>query len=188
MRIDILAGYDNSSPPDFPEQTEITTYIDIVKVIKVDEKHMFITATLDITLIWMNAKLAYSDAISTKSTIDFSSKTKSVWIPQIQVTDNIRDEGTLLFLYSIDNLFDHLILYKNGTLYYNRIVNADLKCKFDFTKIPKDSHHCKFIFYALRYNKKYVKLNIGTRESGSEIPVEESVSFARSDCFRICPL
>lgn len=59
---------------------------------------MLISVTLDITLTWMDTKLAYSDATSTKSTMDISSKTKKIWIPQIQVTDNVRDEGKLLYL------------------------------------------------------------------------------------------
>lgn len=78
-------------------------------------------------------------------------------------------------IYQIDNLSENLTLYKNGTLLYNLRTNVDLKCKFDYTKMPKDKHHCKFIFYALNYSKKYVKLIVGNTKTDSEIVLKGSV-------------
>jgi hypothetical protein len=164
-------------PPNYPQQTQITNFIYVENTLSIDEKNMVFSVTLDMSSIWLDARLAYADSVTTKSSLDITTNSEQIWKPQIQVTDNVKDEGKVILFYCIEDILsERLTLYKNGTLLYNKRMNIDLKCKFDYSNMPKDKHDCKFIFYALNYNKKYVKLIIGNINTDSDIVLKVSVS------------
>lgn len=123
----MLTGYENSFPPNFPNQTEINVSVFIENTIGVDEKNMLFSVTMDITSVWMDSRLSYTDAVTKKSSIEITSQMQDIWKPQIQVTDNVKDEGRTENIYFLDVLAEHLTLFKNGTLLYSRRMNIDLQ-------------------------------------------------------------
>jgi hypothetical protein len=91
--IAILTNYENSVPPNFPQQTQITSFIYVENTLSVDEKNMVFSLTLDMSSIWLDARLAYADSVTPKKSLDITSDEGKIWKPQIQVTDNVKDEG-----------------------------------------------------------------------------------------------
>lgn len=145
----LLKNIDNSS------QITITNHIYVENLIDTDEPNMQFSVGLDLVSIWMDTRLAYSDSITTKSSLDATSYISDIWHPQIQITDNVKDN---------DILTETMTLYKNGTVSYTKRLILDLKCTFDYSSMPKDHHICHFIFFPLNYDSSKIKLVIGNRK------------------------
>lgn len=53
----------------------------------------------------------------------------------------------------------------------------DLRCPFDYSKMPKDKHPCKFIFYPLAYDKSAIIMKVGNLKNNKDgIIIRDSVS------------
>ena len=65
---------------------------------------------------------------------------------------------------SIDLLTQRMSLYQNGTISYSKRYILDLKCAFDYSKMPKDKHGCKFIFYPLAYDNSIITMKVGKQQ------------------------
>ena len=129
---------------------------------------MIFNVIIDLISVWEDATLAYSDTISTKASIDLTKYINKIWTPMIQITDNVKNEGKFWNLKFIDIMLETMTLQKNGTIVYNKRYNLDLRWDFDyFTK--RSGHDCKFIFYPMNYNKKYLLLKLGNYTTSGEI-------------------
>jgi hypothetical protein len=73
FHIDIITGYENSFPPNFPQVTEVINYVYVQNTLNIDEKNMLFSVTFSITSIWEDPRLAYTDSITTKTSIDMIS-------------------------------------------------------------------------------------------------------------------
>lgn len=95
--VDLLVNYEGGLPPNYPSQTEVVNHIYVEDTNDEDESNMIFSLMIDLVSVWTDPQLAYSDTISTKSSIDLSDDAYKVWKPQIQITDNVRDEGIFSF-------------------------------------------------------------------------------------------
>lgn len=125
--IDLVTNYESSVPPSLTTSTEITNYIYVENVISIDETNMQFSVTLDLVSTWIDNRLAYNSTTSSKSSVDMTSYISSVWHPQIQITDNVKDEGTINIIILIDILTERMTLSQNGTVSYSKRYILDLK-------------------------------------------------------------
>lgn len=88
-----MTNYEVGITPAFPLATNVTNFVYIENTISVDEANMMFSVTLDLITVWMDARLAYADSVSTSPSLDVTSFINSIWKPQVQISDNVKDSG-----------------------------------------------------------------------------------------------
>jgi hypothetical protein len=88
----LLKNYESAFPANFPTQTEVKNFVYIENLVSIDESNMAFSVTLDLISVWMDRRLAYTS--TTKASLDVSGYLNSIWKPQVQITDNVKDSGT----------------------------------------------------------------------------------------------
>ncbi|CAI2385451.1 unnamed protein product [Moneuplotes crassus] len=156
---DITVNYEGGLPPNYPGQTEVMNHIYVENTNNENESKMIFSLMIDLVSVWTDPQLAYSDTISTKSSINFSDDISKVWKPQIQITNSVRDE---------DIMRETMTVFKNGTVIYAKRYNLELRCDFDFSTETKE-YDCKYIFYPLTYSQAYLKLSLKNYTTNGEL-------------------
>lgn len=101
----MLANYESSVPPNYPDVTDITNYIYIENIVSVEETSMMFSVTLDLISTWLEPALAYNS--TNKDSLDLTSAMDRIWKPQIQITDNVKDEGKLSIFTNKPNRYSY---------------------------------------------------------------------------------